>query len=60
MSTNARAVQEFWINVQNSCTRNLFQSDIQNIKNIFYSQARSSVTPQEAINEFIIRKLNRW
>ena len=33
MSTNARAVQEFWINVQNSCTRNLFQSDIRNIKN---------------------------
>ena len=32
MSTNARAVQEFWINVQNSCTRNLFQSDIRNLK----------------------------
>ena len=47
MSTNARAVQEFWINVQNSCTRNIFQSDIRNIKKIFYKpgQALSPKSP---------------
>ena len=49
MSTNARAVQEFWINVQNSCTRNLFQSDIRNLKKIYFTgkpgQALSPKSP---------------
>ena len=45
MSTNARAVQEFWINVQNSCTRNLFQSDIRNLKKIYFTVKPGQALP---------------
>ena len=49
MSTNARAVQEFWINVQNSCTRNLFQSDIPNIKKYFTVKPGQALPPKSPL-----------